>query len=279
MRSLIAFWLIAVAVTAATGSVIALSDQGGAVGGVRVSPGAFHLPFPMFITLVVVSAFGPAIAAVAVTAWEAGIHGVRALLGQLLRWRAGVGWYALALGGPAVFTLLATLIWAAGTGRQPAHWFQLAAGFQLISLPIGPWGEEIGWRGFAQQRLQARLQWPLASLVVGVMWFGWHQWPFLTPAAPALNLAGLGTFFVYIVSAAVWIGWVYNGGGQRLPLGWAGHAGLNLVGPSSAPFGLVAAIFAAGAALAALIGGRQREAIARRCRANRYLNPRTRAGS
>lgn len=144
MRSLIAFWLLAVAVTAAAGSVIALSNQGGAVGGVRASSGAFHLPFPVFITLVMVSAFGPAIAAVAVTAWEAGIHGVRALLGQLLRWRAGVVWYVLALGGPAVFTLLATLVWAAGTGHQPAHWFQLAAGFQLISLPIGPWGEEIG---------------------------------------------------------------------------------------------------------------------------------------
>ena len=257
MRSLIAFWLLAVAVTAATGSVIALSGQGGVVGGVRVSSGAFHLPFPVFITLVVVSAFGPAIAAVAVTAWDAGLHGVRALFGQLLRWRAGVVWYVLALGGPAVFTLLATLIWAAGTGHQPAHWFQLAAGFQLISLPIGPWGEEIGWRGFAQQRLQARLQWPLASLVVGVMWFGWHQWTFLTPVVPALNLVALGTFFVHIVSAAVWIGWVYNGGGQRLPLGWAGHAGLNLVGPSSAPFGLVAAIFAATAVLAVLIGGRQ----------------------
>ena len=129
MRSLIAFWLLAVAVTAATGSVIALSDQGGAVGGVRVSSGAFHLPFPVFITLVVVSAFGPAIAAVAVTAREAGIHGVRALLGQLLRWRAGVVWYVLALGGPAVFTLLAMLARQSGS-----------AGCTTAAASGCPWG-------------------------------------------------------------------------------------------------------------------------------------------
>jgi len=91
------------------------------------------------------------------------------------------------------------------------------------------------------------------------MWGLWHQWPVLTPAANGPNLAGIGVFFVYIVSDAVLIGWAYNGGGRRLPLGWAGHAGLNAVGPTSAPLGLVAGMFASAAFVVGLLGSRHKE--------------------
>jgi hypothetical protein len=71
-----------------------------------------------------------------------------------------------------------------------------------------------------------------------------------------LDLAGLAVFFVYIVSDSVLIGWAYERSGRKLPLGWAGHAGLNAVGPTPAPFGLVALALAAGALALAAFGDR-----------------------
>jgi len=253
------FWALAILVSWGAGTLVVLSTQSSFVNGVHVRSGALPLPISLVLVLLLISGAGPAIAAMTVSAAEAGLDGVRALLSQVLRWRAGLGWYVVALLLPTLLTLVATAVWAVATGARPDRWLPVPTAFQLLGLPILPWGEEIGWRGFAQPRLQAGLHWVPASAVVGVMWGLWHQWPLLTPAANSLNPAGLGVFFVYIVSEAVMIGWVYNGGGRKLPLGWAGHAGLNAVGPSSAPFGLVAAMFAAAAVVVSLLGSRRQE--------------------
>jgi membrane protease YdiL (CAAX protease family) len=256
-RSLVAFWLSAIAISWAAGTLVAISSQGPAlINGVRARPGAFPLPFALALTLVLVAGFGPALAAVAVSAAEAGPGGVRSLFAQILHWRTCLLWYIFALLLPTVLSLIASGLWALGPAGRPATWLRLPPTFQLLALPIGPWGEEIGWRGFAQPRLQARLPWAPASLIVGLMWFTWHQWPLLTPAGQGLDVLGLGIFFVYLLSAAILIGWVYNRGGQRLPLGWAGHAGLNLVGPSAAPFALVAAAYAVAAGLVGVVDSR-----------------------
>ncbi len=260
MRPLVAFYALAFLITWGAGLVVALSTQSGLVNGVR-GGGTLPIPFAVAILLLLVSGAGPALAAIIVST-AAGLGGARALLGQVLRWRAGLGWYALALLSPMLLTVLATVVWMLATGARPARWLPLPTAFQLLALPILPWGEEIGWRGFAQPRLQVRLAWLPASLIVGLMWGVWHQWPLLTPAGNGLDVFGLGVFFVYIVSESVLIGWVYNGGGRRLPLGWAGHAGLNAVGPNPAPFGMVALAFA-GAALAVAMIGSSRGVIAR----------------
>lgn len=256
LRSLVAFWLLAILVSWGAGMGVVLSTQAAMVNGVHVRSGAIPLPFALTIVLLLVSGSGPGIAAIAVRAVEDGIGGVGALLSQVLRWRAGPGWYAVALLLPMSLTVLATVIWAVATGSRPGRWLPLPTAFQILALPLFPWGEEIGWRGFAQPRLQAGLAWLPASVVVGVMWGLWHQWPLLTFSANGPDPVGLGLFFVYIISEAILIGWVYNRGGRKLPLGWAGHAGLNAVGPTSVPFGLVAVMFAVAAGAVGLLARR-----------------------
>ncbi|MFT4256506.1 MAG: CPBP family intramembrane metalloprotease [Pseudoxanthomonas sp.] len=45
----------------------------------------------------------------------------------------------------------------------------------------GPLGEEPGWRGFALPKLQARFPPLAATLILGVLWAGWHLPLFLVP--------------------------------------------------------------------------------------------------
>ena len=254
---MIAFWLLAILVTWGSGVLIALSTDASMVNGSHVRSGAWQLPFPLVILLLLVSGSGPGIASIIICWISEGLAGVRALLRQVLSWAANPGWYMAALVLPFVLTLGATFLWGLVGGR-PNRWLPLPTSLQLLALPIFPWGEELGWRGFAQPRLQHWVGWLPASVAVGFMWGLWHQWPLLTGTLDAIDAPGIALFLVYIVSAAVLIGWVYNRGGKRLPLGWAGHAGLNVVGPSNVPFILVASMFAIAALAAAVIGAPER---------------------
>ncbi len=43
-----------------------------------------------------------------------------------------------------------------------------------MNLIMGPVGEELGWRGYMQGRLEQDIGWLGASFVVGAIWFVWH---------------------------------------------------------------------------------------------------------
>lgn len=83
------------------------------------------------------------------------------MLGQTLRWRVGLQSYVVALLGPSLIVLCALTLDAGVIGRAPAQW-----------LALGPWGEELDWRGYALPTLQNRWGALGASLAVSLMWFG-----------------------------------------------------------------------------------------------------------
>ncbi|MBX0330544.1 CPBP family intramembrane metalloprotease [Oscillochloris sp. ZM17-4] len=109
--------------------------------------------------------------------------GVRALLHTLTAWRVPPIWYGAAL-------LLPVIISAAGIALmtllgQPLPPFPraepvrallplLVTTFMATLLYGGPLGEEVGWRGFALPRLQARHSPLVASLLLSVVWGLWH---------------------------------------------------------------------------------------------------------
>jgi uncharacterized protein len=258
MYTVLVFAVGAFAITWATGLAVVLSTQAQLVNGAHVVPQAIALPTAVVVTLLFVGAYGPALAAVAVTAAESGRAGVGALLGQLLRWRVGLWWYAIAILGPNLVILLALGLYALYRRQAPTQWLVVPTPFYFVLLALGPWGEEIGWRGYALPKLQGRWTALAASLWVGLMWFVWHQWPLLTPARPAgLDVAGLGTFLVYIMAISVLFAWLYNSTGGGLPIVWAAHAGLNLniVAAQDVPFPLVAGLFAVCAVVVVLLTG------------------------
>lgn len=104
-----------------------------------------------------------------------------------MTWR----WYGVATLGITVVALLAIVVHVLLGGTAPLL-ASIAAGFGLASkdsafvfalLPVvfvvtifigGPIAEELGWRGYAQPRLQARIGAVRAGLLIGVLWALWH---------------------------------------------------------------------------------------------------------
>ena len=88
--------------------------------------------------------------------------------------------------------------------------------------------EEIGWRGYALPRLQARHSALVASLVVGVVWAFWHVPKFLT-AGGGQDDSSFWLFLVGTVATAVLFTWVFNSTGGSLLTVTLLHASLSTV--------------------------------------------------
>jgi membrane protease YdiL (CAAX protease family) len=249
------FTALAFLITLGSGIVVVLSDRAQLVNGARPVQHPLSLPMPIAVALVVMVGWGPGLAAIAVTAWESGRPGVRELLRQFRRWRVRPIWYLAALVGPALLGLVALALSALTGGPTPAHWFSFPRA-RLLSVTVGPWGEELGWRGYAQAQLQQGIGAFRASLVVGTIWSVWHYWPVLTPAGGHLSefvSADFLTWWAYELANSVIMAGLYNRTGGSLPIAWAAHAGLtlgqNLVNSHPIPFGWFVITFWAAAAL------------------------------
>jgi membrane protease YdiL (CAAX protease family) len=252
------FTILTFLITLGTGILVVLSNQAQLVNGARPTPHPPPLPMPLAITLIVLGGWAPGLAAIAVTAWEEGRPGVRDLLRQFRRWRVRPIWWIAALLGPAMLGLIALVLTALTGGPTPRHWFLLPRA-RLLGLTFGPWGEELGWRGYLQPQLQRGIGLFWASMIVGTIWSVWHYWPVLTPAGGNLSefvSSSFLTWWAYELANSVLMAWLYNNTGGSLPIAWAAHAGLtlgqNLVDAHPIPFGWFVLTFWAAAALVVL---------------------------
>lgn len=86
--------------------------------------------------------------------------------------------------------------------------------FIVMMLFGGPLNEELGWRGYALDRLQLRWGALTSSLVLGLFWGLWHL-PLFFMRGTTQNEMGLlslrfWTFFVQVLALSVLFTWVYN---------------------------------------------------------------------
>jgi membrane protease YdiL (CAAX protease family) len=171
--------------------------------------------------------FGPLIAAVWLSSAEGGRRKVADLLRQVLHWRVPLRWYALALAGPPVLFGLSALLSHELLGAPLPDWSQFGRWPELPSFSrLATWtflvvtiglGEEVGWRGYAQPRLQARYGFLRASLVVGVAWVFWHAPTFVFDEAFAAMLPWRAVgWALLLIAGSVVLGWLYNSSGSLL---------------------------------------------------------------
>jgi CAAX protease family protein len=186
---------------------------------------------PALPGFMVIGTFGPMVAAIILTAREEGRAGLRSLLGRVVRWRVAPIWYVVALLGPLALTLASIALHVALGGQMPSPLtlvgtlptVVLVSVYMLIFVALG---EEVGWRGYALPRLQARHGALFASVILGVIWAVWHLPQFFNPATLYSNLP-FALFLAYLVSFAVLITWIFNSTGGSVLMAMLVHAVMN----------------------------------------------------
>ena len=194
-------------------------------GGNRITDAVWETTqsIPLALPLALLSA-APLSTALIVSALIGGKAAVLALLRKLTVWRVGWRWYVVALFLQPALNLgaisLNVLLGApAPTVSAFGSWSALLGAFalRLVNPFDGPMLEELGWRGFAQPRLQERFSPLTANLILAVLVTIWH-----------LRLIPSGDYaWIYIpVTMAVTIlyGWVYNATGGSVLLTLMMHA-------------------------------------------------------
>jgi uncharacterized protein len=201
--------------------------------------------------------FGPAAAAIVVTGITEGSAGVRALLGRLLLWRVGLRWYLVAIGAPLVLSLLALGLYTIVAGPV-----QLQPGSAVLTgvLAVLVVGEELGWRGYALPRLQARYNSLVASLVLGALWACWHLGNVLIPGLGHYGTA-FPAFLLFVTAQTVLFTWLANHTRGSVLLAWLFHAAINVagsvffIGDSARQWWLSGALYAVVAIVVLLVTG------------------------
>jgi membrane protease YdiL (CAAX protease family) len=177
----------------------------------------------------VLGAYGPAIAALIVTAMIGGMNGLRDFIGRLLAWRVRLLWYWLALFLPTAISLLNTALHMMFGGDAPNF---AEPPVSRITVPpflaaFSPWGmvvpffvhhlffgsaaaEELGWRGFVLEKLQQRRSAFKASILVGCLWVVWAL-PFSwTPSTPGAMVVRAILLLLGSIPASILATWIYN---------------------------------------------------------------------
>ena len=161
------------------------------------------------------AAWGPLLAGLLLTFLNGGWPALKELLGRGVRGRLGLFWYAVALLlFPIVLGLAQLAAQLAGEQVPPSQAFA-----EPISIPIsfvyiffrgGPLQEEFGWRGYATERLQAKWNALVASIVMGILWAAWHLPLFFVPRQEAYYNRPMWGIFVTDVLVTVLLTWVFN---------------------------------------------------------------------
>jgi membrane protease YdiL (CAAX protease family) len=176
------------------------------------------------------TAVAPSLAAILV-AWRVpSAGGARALFAQIKRWRVHPLWYGIALLLPVPLLLAGNVIWLA-LGKQSLVWLTVpsAIPFTIGAALVPPIGEEFGWRGFAQLRLQRRTGALWAAIIVGSLWSTWHLWPLAVPGGAKLFLpSDVVQTYIRLISTAVIYAWIYNSTRGSLPAVMIAHAANNI---------------------------------------------------
>ncbi len=168
---------------------------------------AFFGPMSAANPLFILAVAGPTLVATILTFAKGGWSGLGALYARLFRWRFGLQWYALLFVGIPLTGYLISRVTGSHARydlRSPA----LVLGLLLNELILGPFGEELGWRGFALPRLLRRFSPLVASLILGAIWGVWHVPSFFVSGLPQANDA-LPVFLGGALCLAVLATWIY----------------------------------------------------------------------
>jgi membrane protease YdiL (CAAX protease family) len=204
-----------------------------ALGQRGIIPFRLTLSGPGLILALLMS-YAPTLAALFVIWRTEGRAGLWALLRAVTRWRVGLRWYALALGGPAVLFYVAARFSELLGGEPrplPAQgWMVLLAGIVGTLMHGIANGEESGWRGYALPQLLQRQRALSASLILGAIWFLFHIPIMFVPNSIAgdQSFEAALPFLISVLATSTLMTWIYRGTGGSVLLTILLHGAINV---------------------------------------------------
>jgi membrane protease YdiL (CAAX protease family) len=167
-----------------------------------------------------VGGLGPLIAALVVTAACDGRAGLTRLFDACIAVRGRLGWVAFAVAAPVLlFVVSAAALRVAG--QDQVAWANVGRSVEYPALSRGVYwvanvffygfGEEVGWRGFALPRLQARTSALTSALLLGAAWAAWHLPLFaFAGGLSSMGIAGAVGWLFSILTGSILMTWLFN---------------------------------------------------------------------
>lgn len=215
--SLSMFLVLAYAVSWAVEIPLALRAQG-----------LIDAPIPF--SLHYLSAYGPLLAAIALTWFAAGREGLRELFGRMFKWRVRPAWWLVALAPLVLYALVAIVLrfiqghWPdAGALGQIDFLPNLGLGALLLWILTFGLGEETGWRGYALPRLQHGRSALWATVILWAFWALWHL-PLFFYLYDGTIVVG---FLLGLLAGAITFTWLYNSTGGSILVVAVWHGAFN----------------------------------------------------
>jgi membrane protease YdiL (CAAX protease family) len=188
--------------------------------------------------------FSPTFGALIVAAISGGKAQVKHLLSGLIRWKVSFRWYfaaAFLFLGPLAITLIYKALGNPSAGLRPGETISSMAGIILFTVFSGPVAEELGWRGFALPRLQAKYSALVSSLILGVIWTCWHLPFFYTTGATQMSIP-FPIYLVLVTTVTIYLTWLYNNTQGSLVITILAHFSYNLTAFLTSTLGLMPAM-------------------------------------
>ncbi|MBN1146561.1 MAG: CPBP family intramembrane metalloprotease [Anaerolineales bacterium] len=108
--------------------------------------------------------------------------------------------------------------------------------FAFATLLYGPFPEELGWRGYALDRLQSSRSALASSIILGILWGLWHLPMFFMQGTYQRNELSIGSmrfwlnFCASIVALTILMTWIYNNTGRSTLAAILFHFMMNFTG-------------------------------------------------
>jgi uncharacterized protein len=184
-------------------------------------PGVIFSNFPVSgKALEILGALGPAIAALILVGRSEGKAGVKRIaassFGAKCNWRfllfAGLMLLGIHAASRVIYGLVSDNLPNTEMLASPVGLIPL---FIIMFLLGGGLNEEIGWRGYALDRLQSKYSALVASLLLGVVWIIWHL-PVFFLSGTNQSLIPFWLFMIAVIPLGVMMTWVYNNTGKSI---------------------------------------------------------------
>jgi membrane protease YdiL (CAAX protease family) len=163
------------------------------------------------IAMYMINAFVPSVVAIILIRIYDGKACLRQFLKRVIKFKIGWRWY-LAVIAMVVFPTLGQLLIIRLLGQDFNYNGFIAQLGSFIPLIIfGPLSEELGWRGYALDRLQTKWNALVSSIIVGTLWALWHLPLFymVGTSQNELQIPFIG-FMVGLIALSILFTWLHN---------------------------------------------------------------------